>query len=73
MITEILGLACLAHVLADAFSNMGITNKPWACNLCLGTWIALVPMVIHHGTLGFLLAPIVGVVSETIYRLLNRL
>jgi hypothetical protein len=73
MILEILGLAALAHVLADAFQNMGITSKPWACNLCLGTWISLFPFVIHYGMEGFLLAPITGVVSEIIYRLINRL
>ena len=73
MIFNILGLACLAHLAADMFQYLEINTKPFNCNLCLGFWISLFPMVIMYGNTGFLGAAVTGVVSEGIYRLLNRL
>ena len=73
MILQILGLASLGHILAEAFQHAGIDRRPFNCNLCLATWISIIPLVIGYGNLGFLLAPLTGVVSEIIYRLLNRL
>ena len=73
MIFEILGLACLAHIMVDFFQHLEINTKPFNCNLCWAFWLSLFPMVIMYGVEGFLGAALTGVTSEIIYRLLNRL
>jgi len=73
MIFEILGLACLAHIMVDFFQYLEINFKPFNCNLCWGWWLSMFPMVIMYGGEGFLGAAITGVVSEVIYRVIQRL
>lgn len=74
MIFEIIGLACLAHLATEFFTtHMEFNYKPFNCNLCMGWWVALFPMVVHYGLEGFLGAAVTGIASETIYRLLNRI
>jgi len=73
MIFEILGLACLAHIMVDFFQYLEINFKPFNCNLCWGYWLSLFPMVIMYGGEGFLASAMCGVVSEVIYRVIQRL
>ena len=72
MILHILGFASLAHLLGDLFQHMEINTKPFNCNLCLGFWVSLVPMIILYQNEGFLLSAITGVISEGIYRILTK-
>ena len=74
MIFEILGLACLAHLAVEFFTtHMEMNYKPFNCNLCMGFWLALFPMVIQYHNEGFLAAAITGVLSEVIYRGIQRI
>lgn len=74
MIIFILGIASLAHIIADFLEQFPeVPNKPLKCNLCLGTWLCLLPACVMYGYEGILVAAITGVVSETIYRILNRI
>jgi hypothetical protein len=76
MILQILGFACLAHLAAEFFGSINlpeIPDQPFKCNLCMGYWLSVIPFVIQWGLIGFLLAAITGVASETIYKILNRL
>lgn len=68
IIFQIIGFASLGHVLADFFTELGWTKKPFGCNLCLTSWIAIIPLVVQFGWYGFLASYIAGVVSELIYK-----
>jgi hypothetical protein len=47
-------------------------RKPFNCALCLGSWIAMVPMMYNHGfLLGLGLAAMTGVVAELLDRKIN--
>lgn len=73
MIFNIIGLACLAHLVVDFFQYLELNYKPFNCNLCTGFWLSLFPLVIQFGNIGILGAAITGVVSEIIYRVINRI
>jgi len=67
----------LQHLIVDFIDSLDTTEslpqKPFKCEMCMGFWISLFPFVIQYGTTGFLMAPIVGILSDVIYRLKNRI
>ena len=74
MILLIIGIASLAHIIADFLEQFPeVPNKPLKCNLCLGTWLCLLPAMVLYGWEGILVAAITGIVSELIYKILNRI
>lgn len=76
MIFEILTLAALAHLVVDFIQDLGIeqfNRKPFNCNLCMGYWLALLPGFIEYGVWGMPFAALVGLTSELIYRILQRI
>ena len=74
MILEILGFAALGHLGADFLSRYDwLPDKPWKCNMCFSTWISIGPFIALYGWNGILIAAITGIVSEAIYKILNRL
>jgi len=74
MIFNIIGLAAFSHLAVEFFtSHLEINTKPFSCNLCMGFWVSLFPLVIQYGNDGFLAAALTGVTSEAIYSILNRL
>ena len=74
MILHILGFAALAHLGADFLSQFDrLPNNPFKCNMCLGFWLSIGPFAALYGWQGGLLSAITGVMSETLYRLINRI
>lgn len=76
MIFNLIGLACLVHILVDFISSFDLPelpNKPFRCELCMGFWLSILPLTIMYGATGLLAAPIVGVLADLIFRLKNRL
>lgn len=75
MILQILGFACLAHLAADLISYLSpeLPQKPFQCNMCMGWWLSFIPFIWQFGLIGILYAAITGIVSELIYRIINRL
>ena len=74
IILIILGFASLAHLLADFLNQFEeLPKKPFACNMCMAFWISLFPCMYLYGIEGILLAAISGIVSELIYRTINRI
>ena len=70
----IIGMACIGHILTDFLEQFDkLPNKPWKCNLCLTTWFTLMPAIVLYGWEGILVAACSGVVSEMLYRILNRI
>lgn len=76
MILQIIGLACLAHILVDFIQHWDkeyLNIKPLNCELCMGTWISIVPLTLQFGWEGFCASAIVGVLSDVIYRIKQRI
>lgn len=76
ILLELLGYASLIHIIVDFISNLDlpeIPNKPFKCDLCMGYWLSVLPLVVTHGARGILLAGIVGVVADLIFRIKNRI
>ena len=77
MIFELIGWACLAHIAVDFLSYLDeddmIYEKPFKCDLCMGYWLSVLPLVVGYGSYGFLYAGIVGVLADLIFRLKQRL
>lgn len=74
LILDILGFAALGHLITEfLYSNQMLQFKPFNCNMCLTFWISLLPFMVEDGLYGLPMAAIAGVVSETIYKLLQRL
>lgn len=74
MILEILGFAALAHLGADFLEQFDwLPSKPFKCNMCSGFWYSVGPFLALYGWKGILVAAITGIVSEAIYKILNRL
>jgi len=73
-IFELITLASLAHLIVEFNVDLQLTDKkPFTCNLCMGYWVALIPGFINYGFWGIPFAALVGVLSELIFKLLNRL
>lgn len=71
---DIIALASLAHLIVEYNQDQQLfDHKPFTCNLCMGFWVALFPAFIDYGLWGLPFAALVGVTSETIYKLLQRL
>ena len=74
MILLIIGIASLGHLIADFLEPLPeIPNKPFKCNMCLSTWLCLLPAMVLYGWEGPLVAAITGITSELIYKILNRI
>ena len=71
---DLLALASLAHLIVEFNTDLQlIDRKPFTCNLCMGYWVALIPGMIDYGLWGIPFAALVGVLSEAIYKILQRL
>ena len=76
MIFQILTLAALAHLVVEFLQDLNLewlNQRPFNCNLCAGYWLALLPGFVEYGLWGMPFAALVGLTSEVIYRLLQRL
>lgn len=74
MIIHMLAIAsAVTLVLAtNWYHDTAFDRKPFNCALCLGSWIAMVPMMYNHGFfLGLGLAAMTGVVTELLDRKIN--
>lgn len=73
ILLQIIGFACLAHLAADIGQYLELKQKPFQCNLCMGYWISFIPFLYQFELMGILYAAITGVLSDVLYRLINRL
>lgn len=75
ILLELLGLACLTHLIVDFIQTLDLPlpNKPFKCDMCLGYWISMIPLILAYGIHGFAYAAIVGVLADIIYRIKERL
>lgn len=76
MIIEIIGMACLGHMVVDFLQTLPfkfLDNKPFSCDMCMSFWISVGPFVALYGFKGLAAAGITGVVADLIFRLKERL
>lgn len=75
MILDIIGWVCITHLIVDFIStlNLNIPNKPFKCDMCMGTWLSLIPLCISYGFRGVFLSAIVGILADILFRLKQRL
>jgi hypothetical protein len=77
MIIELLGWACVAHLYVDLISTLDkndtLPQKPFKCDLCMGFYLSVLPLIYNYELYGILYAAIVGVTADIIYRIKNRI
>lgn len=77
MILQLLGWACIAHLYVDLVSTVDTRNtlpqKPFKCDLCMGFYLSVLPLLYTNGLVGILYAAIVGVTADFIFRIKDRL
>tara|TARA_R110000868_G_C10382045_1_gene719466 strand:+ start:143 stop:370 length:228 start_codon:yes stop_codon:yes gene_type:complete len=70
-IIEILGFACLGHLLTDFIVSLDLQElpeKPFKCDMCVTFWLSIAPLMFLHGFTGILYASISAVVANYIYK-----
>tara|TARA_R110000822_G_scaffold65772_1_gene160911 strand:+ start:2830 stop:3057 length:228 start_codon:yes stop_codon:yes gene_type:complete len=70
-IIQILGFACLGHLITDFISSFDLPElpeKPFKCDMCLTFWLSIGPLMFLHGFTGILYASISAVVANYIYK-----
>ena len=76
LIIEIIGMACLGHMIVDFLQSLDIdllNRKPFSCDMCLAFWLALGWFIAGYGAFGLPLAAITGVLADIIFRWKERL
>lgn len=74
LIIVILGCASLGHMGADVLSKFDwLWDQPFKCNMCLTFWMCIVPLMVEYGVEGILIAALSSIVSELIFKIINRL
>ena len=71
LITQVIGFACLGHLLTDfitSFDLPELPDKPWKCDMCVAFWLSLIPMMVMYGWPGLLYSAISSVVANYIYK-----
>ena len=71
LITQVIGFACIGHLLTDfitSFDLPELPDKPFRCDMCMTFWITIIPMMVMYGWQGFLYAGISSVVANYIYK-----
>ena len=70
-IIQILGFACLGHLITDFISSFDLPElpeKPFKCDMCLTFWLSIVPLMFLHGFTGILYAAISSILANYIYK-----
>ena len=71
IIIQIIGFACLAHIVTDFITHFNLPqlpDKPFRCDMCIAWWISIVPLMMQFGFMGILYAAITAVTANLIYK-----
>lgn len=75
LITNILGMACMAALIVDLISTIDVNEKlpqkPLKCALCMGFWFSIGFNLFTYGFEGIFYSAMSGVLAELIDRKLN--
>ena len=71
IIIQIIGFACLGHIITDFISHWNLPklpDKPFRCDMCMTYWISIIPLIVQFGFIGILYAAISSVTSNIIFK-----
>ena len=71
IIIQIIGFACLGHIVTDFISHWNLAklpDKPFRCDMCMTYWISIIPLIMQFGFIGILYAAISSVTANTIFK-----
>ena len=71
LITQIIGFACLAHLVVDFIVSLDkdwIPTKPFKCDKCFAFWISIGPMLIQYGPTGILYSACIAILAQIIFK-----
>ena len=72
-ILQIIGFACVGHLVTDFISHFDLKelpDKPFRCDMCMTYWISIIPLMVQFGFRGILFAAISSVIANFIF--INR-
>ncbi len=70
-ILQIIGFACVGHLVTDFISHFelpSIPDKPFRCDMCMTYWISVIPFMLQFGLYGILYAGISAVTANILYK-----
>lgn len=67
---NIIGAACLGHLLADFNTHFNLPQKPFQCDMCMSFWVSIIPFILIYGLSGLFYSAISAVLSNLIYKYL---
>ena len=68
---QIIGFACLAHLITDFISHFDLPelpDKPFRCDMCMAYWISVIPLMVQFGWSGILMAAMSSIVAKLIFK-----
>ena len=71
IIIQIIGFACLGHLVTDFITHFDLPElpeKPFKCDMCMAYWISIIPLMVQFGFIGILYAAMSAVVANLIYK-----
>lgn len=76
ILIEVLGFACLGHMIVDFLQTLDIdllNRKPFSCDMCLTFWISIGWFLAEWGSFGLPMAAISAILADLIFRLKERI
>lgn len=71
IIIQIIGFACLGHIVTDFIAHWNLPklpDKPFRCDMCMTYWISIIPLIVQFGLIGILYAAISSVTANIIFK-----
>ncbi len=71
IIIQIIGFACLGHIVTDFISHWNLPklpDKPFRCDMCMTYSISIIPLIVQFGLIGILYAAISSVTANIIFK-----
>ena len=71
LLLQIVGFACLGHIITDFIAHFNLPelpDKPFRCDMCMGYWISIIPMCVQFGLMGILYSAMISVLANIIFK-----
>ena len=71
LLLQIVGFACLGHLVTDLISNFELPelpDKPFRCDMCVTYWISIIPLMVQFEFKGILYAATSSIIANIIFK-----